>query len=138
LNNTILPGETSSSLDSIGIKHPSGNYTLRVQNNPPSLSCANISTPLVIGDSATTRLFIFPSPNNGKFKVSYYSATSAKYSIGIYDSRGALVLQKEFAINSRYQMMDVDLSNVANGIYIVRLLEGASKVLAIGKVAIIH
>jgi hypothetical protein len=138
LNNTLLAGETGASLDSIGIKHPSGSYTLRVQNNPPSLPCANTSIPLVIGDSATTRLFIFPSPNNGKFKVSYYSAASAKYSIGVYDSRGALVHQKEFAINSRYQIMDIDLSNVANGIYIVRLLEGASKVLATGKVAIIH
>jgi hypothetical protein len=138
LNNSLLPGETGSSLDSIGIKHPSGSYTLRVQNNPPSLPCANTSSPLVIGDSATARLFIFPSPNNGQFKVSYYSATSAKYSVGIYDARGALVLRKEFAINSRYQLMDIDLTNVASGIYVVRLLEGSSKVLATGKVSIIH
>ncbi|MFZ9695029.1 MAG: T9SS type A sorting domain-containing protein, partial [Chitinophagaceae bacterium] len=138
LNNSLLPGEASSYLDSIGIKHPSGSYTLRVQNNPPSLPCTNTSNALVIGDSATTRLFIFPSPNNGQFKVSYYSPTSAKYSIGIYDARGALVFRKEFAINSRYQLMDIDLANIASGIYIVRLIEGTSKVLATGKVSIIH
>lgn len=138
LNNILLPGETGFTIDSIGIKHPTGSYTLRVQNNPPALPCANLSAPVVIGDSATTRLFIFPSPNDGKFKVSYYSALAAKYSIGIFDSRGALVLRKEFAINSRYQLMDVDLSNVASGIYVVRLIEGSSKVLATGKVSIIH
>lgn len=138
LNNVLLPGETGIALDSIGIKHPTGSYTLRVQNNPPALPCANLSAPVVIGDSATARLFIFPSPNNGKFKVSYYSAASSKYSIGIYDSRGALVLRKEFAINSRYQLMDINLSNVASGIYIVRLIEGSSKVLATGKVSIKH
>lgn len=138
LNNVLLPGETGIAVDSIGSKHPTGSYTLRVQNNPPALPCANLSAPVVIGDSATARLFIFPSPNNGKFKVSYYSAASSKYSIGIYDSRGALVLRKEFAISSRYQLMDINLSNVASGIYYVRLIEGSSKVLATGKVSIMH
>lgn len=138
LNNILLPGETGVSVDSIGIKHPTGSYTLRVQNNPPALPCANLSAPVVIGDSATARLFIFPSPNDGKFKVSYYSAVSSRYSIGIYDSRGALVLRKEFAISGRYQLLDINLSSVASGIYYVRLIEGSSKVLATGKVSIIH
>ncbi len=136
LNNNPLAGETTASVDSIGWKHPSGSYKVRVQNNPPRLPCANTSEALVIGDSVTARLFIFPSPNNGLFKVSYYSAVATTYNLQVFDSKGAMVYSKQTPATSGYPLMEVDLQTAQGGLYIVRLVSAANVVIATGKVVI--
>lgn len=136
LNNNPLAGETTASVDSIGWKHPSGSYKVRVQNNPPRLPCANTSEALIIGDSVTTRLFIFPSPNNGSFKVSYYSAVATTYSLQVFDSKGAMIYNKQTPATAGYPLMEVDLRAAQTGIYVVRLVTAANAVIATGKVVI--
>ncbi len=136
LNNTALPGEITAVVDSIGWKHPSGSFKVRVQNNPPRLPCANTSDALVIGDSATTRLFIFPSPNNGSFKVSYYSPVATTYGLQVFDSKGALVFSKQLPATVGYPLLDVDLRAAQSGIYVVRLINATATVVASGKVII--
>ncbi len=138
LNGSILTGENSNNIDSIGLKHPTGSYTLRVQNTPPKLPCASTSDALIIGDSATTRLFVFPSPTTGRFNVSYYSATTDRFTLSIYDSKGATVYRKSYTIASRYQNLEVDLRNAANGIYQIRLTDAADRTRATGRVLIAH
>jgi len=136
LNNNPLTGESTASVDSIGWKHPSGSYKVRVQNNPPRLPCANTSEVLVIGDSVTARLFVFPSPNNGSFKVSYYSAVATTYSLQVFDSKGGMVFNKQLPATAGYPLLDVDLRSAQGGLYIVRLVNAANAVLASGKVII--
>jgi hypothetical protein len=136
LNNNPLAGETTASVDSIGWKHPSGSYKVRVQNNPPRLPCANTSEVLVIADSVTARLFIFPSPNNGLFKVSYYSAAATTYSLQVFDSKGAMVYSKQTPATAGYPLMEVDLRAGQAGVYVVRLVTTSNRVIATGKVVI--
>lgn len=136
LNNNTLLGETTATVDSIGWKHPSGSYKVRVQNNPPRLPCANTSEVLVIGDSVTTRLFIFPSPNNGLFKVSYYSAVATNYSLQVFDTKGAMVFSRQLPATSGYPLMEVDLRFAQGGLYVVRLVNASNLVIASGKVII--
>ncbi|MFM8709680.1 MAG: T9SS type A sorting domain-containing protein, partial [Sphingomonadales bacterium] len=136
LNNNPLAGETTATVDSIGWKYPSGSYKVRVQNNPPRLPCANTSEALIIGDSVTTRLFIFPSPNTGSFKVSYYSAVATTYSLQVFDSKGAMVYNKQTPATAGYPLMEVDLRAAQTGIYVVRLVTAANAVIATGKVVI--
>jgi hypothetical protein len=136
LNNNLLTGESTASVDSIGWKHPSGSYKVRVQNNPPRLPCANTSEVVVIGDSVTARLFVFPSPNNGSFKVSYYSAVATTYSLQVFDSKGSLVFNKQLPATAGYPLLDVDLRSAQGGLYFVRLVNAANTVLASGKVII--
>lgn len=138
LNNQTLPGELTAQLDSIGLKHPTGSYTVTVQNLPPKLPCASTSAPFVIGDSVTARLFVFPSPTQGQFKVSYYSAAADQYNISIYDAKGSRVYTKSYAIASRYQLMEIDLRTAANGVYLIRLTDKSNRLLATGKVVIAH
>ncbi|NDF97605.1 MAG: hypothetical protein EB101_01465 [Chitinophagia bacterium] len=138
LNNNTLLGETSGSVDSIGWKHPSGSYKLRIQNNPPRLPCANTSEVLVIGDSVTTKLFIFPSPNNGLFKVSYYSAVATTYSLQVFDTRGSMVFSKQLPATSGYPLLEVDLRAAQGGLYVVRLVSASDRVIASGRVVINH
>ena len=59
LNDVELIGETSPTLDSIGLKHPSGRYRLQIGYPLPLPSCAVQSPESIIGDSARARLFIY-------------------------------------------------------------------------------
>jgi hypothetical protein len=138
LNSQTIPGELTAQLDSIGLKHPSGSYAITVQNLPPKLPCASTSAPFVIGDSVTAQLFVFPSPTQGQFRISYYSASADQYSISIYDAKGSSVYRRSYTIASRYQLLDVDLRTAANGIYVIRLTDKADRVLATGKVVVAH
>ena len=138
LNGQPILGELTAQVDSIGLKHPTGSYTVTVQNLPPKLPCASTSAPLVIGDSVTTRLFVFPSPTQGQFKVSFYSATADQYTISFYDTKGASVFRKAYSITGRYQLLDVDLRAAANGVYLIRLTDKTNRVIATGKVIVAH
>ena len=138
LNGRTLPGELTSQVDSIGIKHTAGSYTLTVQNLPPKLPCTNTSAPIIIGDSVTARLFVFPSPNQGRFSVSYYSAATEQFTLSVFDSKGTLVYRRPYEIASRYQLLEVDLRAAANGVYLIQLTNRSNQVLATGKVIIAH
>lgn len=97
-----------------------GSYTAKAVN---SAGCENTSSTVSIGDSVTTKLFIYPNPNNGKFAVSYYSQTSVPttYYIVIFDSKGAKVYNNSFINSTAYQKMNVDLRKFGGGMYRVVL-----------------
>ncbi len=96
------------------------------------------SQPAAITIEANTRqqLFLFPSPNDGRFTVSYYNASlsSEKRSVSVFDSKGAKIYQKEFIVNGAYTFLPVDLSSAARGIYYVMVTDGTGKKIAEGKV----
>ncbi len=134
-NGALIPGATSATLSGITLDGI-GSYTVTVTNTT-GLPCSNISPAKTIADSATTKLFIYPSPNSGQFKVVYYSpGTNVKNTLTIYDSKGARVYTKLYTLNSPYQVMDVDLSRNRGGIYRVVVSNAAGKKLAVGDVVI--
>jgi hypothetical protein len=110
-----------------------GSYTVQATN---SGGCSGTSSALVIGDSATTRLFVYPNPNKGQFQVAYYTAGTTTNTITIYDSKGAYVFRKAYAINSAYQLMDVDLRKQGTGVYHIVLTDSKGKRIAKGSVVV--
>ncbi|MET0392940.1 MAG: choice-of-anchor J domain-containing protein [Chitinophagaceae bacterium] len=100
--------------------------------------CAATSNTVTIRDSASGRLFIGPNPNDGQFKVRYYSssATGARKLL-IYDSHGALVYSRLFPAATSYSSMDVDIRRHGKGLYIIALEDNNGKVIAKGKVEIL-
>lgn len=111
-----------------------GSYSVVVTN---SGGCSNTSALLPIGDSATAKLFIFPSPNRGNFEVTYYSSTSneTRYLV-IYDSKGAKVYTKAFSANGAYYREPVDMRRNGKGVYRVVLFDKNAKTIATGSVVI--
>ena len=101
-------------------------------------TCTNESEIVTISATASTRLFIYPSPNNGQFTVSYYNASgvSTKQSVTIYDAKGAKVYSKEFSFSGPYQLHDIDLRGKAKGIYFVVIGDANGKRIIDGKVLI--
>jgi hypothetical protein len=134
-NGVLIPGATASTLAGINIDGL-GSYTVTVTNTT-GLPCSNTSLARAITDSATNKLFIYPSPNNGHFRVVYHTpGTNVKYTLTIYDSKGALVLKDVYTINSPYQGMEVELLRNRGGLYRVVLSDASGKKLGVGAVVI--
>lgn len=102
------------------------------------LICSNTSSVVTITATASDRLFIFPSPNDGNFSVSFYNAsgTTARRWIRVFDARGALVHAQQFTVAGLYTLIPVNLEKASRGIYMVVIGDVGGQRLAEGKVHI--
>lgn len=134
-NNNQIPGATGTTYVVDVTKL--GNYRVDIVN--PVTNCNNQSNVVTIGDSASTRLFIYPSPNDGQFTVAYYNqgASNTQRSITIYDAHGAKVKSiQNIPINSAYNLVPVNIQPAQRGIYYVVLGDASGKVIAKGSVVV--
>jgi hypothetical protein len=125
-----------------GNTHPvnlsnAGTYTVTAAD-ATNLTCKSRDTSIIITDSASTRLFIYPSPNSGQFNVAYYNAGggTTKQIVTIISSKGEKVYNKEAAVNQAYQIIDIDLSRHGAGVYYVILSDATGKKIKTGEVLI--
>ena len=141
-NGTAVIGATTNRLV-VGIDGV-GTYTIRVTDANGCLAVAGTSTPgnIVIGDSANvTRLFIYPSPNNGRFQVRYFNDVANgglnPGVINVYDAKGSRVFSRNYNIGGGFQAMNVDLgASHGSGIYRVDLLTSTGERIKTGTVII--
>jgi hypothetical protein len=134
-NGALIPGVTGTS-HTVDVTRL-GDYRVDIVN--PVTGCNNQSNIVTIGDSASTRLFIYPSPNDGQFIVAYHNpgSTNTQRSITIYDSHGAKVKSiRHIPTNAAYNLVDVNIKPAARGIYYVVLGDVNGKVIAKGSVVV--
>jgi Secretion system C-terminal sorting domain len=100
--------------------------------------CINQSQVITIADSANSKLFIYPNPNNGQFNIAYYNAGGlpVKQIITIYSSKGEKVYNKEFPISLAYQLLNIDLRRNGAGIYYVVLTDATGNRIKTGEVLV--
>ena len=83
------------------------------------------STTIVVDDcsSITENLIgsidIIPNPNNGVFNIAIASTGVKDFPLEIYNQIGKLVYKKDITINSNKQVIPIDLSNLADGVYFI-------------------
>jgi len=131
-NTVAIPGASNTlAVDINGL----GSYTVQATN---TAGCSNTSNTLVIADSATSKLFIMPNPNNGQFDVSYYSPAATSFTLTISDSKGAVVYSKAYTVTSPYQRLAVDVRKNGSGIYTINLTDRNGKRIAVGRVMVHH
>jgi len=135
-NSQIIPTELTTAVDSIGYILWSGAYKMTVENLPPQLPCAYTTPELVIGDSISSKLVIYPNPNNGQFRVTYYSPTNTRYQVVVMDTKGAVLYRKPHEVTNRYQLIDINLSGASRGLYILQIQDPNGVQLATGKLVI--
>jgi len=135
-NNQVLPNETTTAVDSIGYILWSGAYKMMVENLPPQLPCAFTTPELVIGDSISNKLFIYPNPNSGQFRITYYSPTNTRYQVVVMDTKGAVLYRRPHEVTNRYQLIDINLQGASSGLYILQIQDPTGKQLAAGKLVI--
>lgn len=134
-NGVIVTGASSSTLT--GIDHGDlGSYTVSV-TNATGMACTNTSAAFLVSDSATAKMFIYPSPNKGTFNVVYYApAPDTKYTLSIYDAKGTRTYVRTYSLSSAYQQMNVDMRHNGKGVYRVALSDKTGKAVAVGSVVI--
>ena len=119
-----------------------GQYQVRVTEVWPNpggvgggLGCFSESPIVTITANVSDRLFIFPSPNDGNFSVSYYNTggVSTQRRIRVMDAKGALVFDKVFPVSGPYTIIPVNLTQASRGLYYVVVGDAAGKKLAEGK-----
>ncbi len=150
LTATIIPGSGSSinvtwlyNGDTITVSGNSlpvtvaglGDYQVMITDDN---GCVNESAIVTISGKASSRLFIYPSPNDGRFTVSYFNSEggNTKQSVTVYDAKGAKVYTKLFTFNGAYELHDIDLRGKARGIYFVVIGDANGKKIIDGKVLI--
>ncbi len=133
-NGTVVPGASGLTLvvgvDALGL------YTARTTT---TLGCTAISNAVLIKDTSSDKLFITPNPNDGRFKVRYYSnPTNLGFRhLVIFAEDGEKVYDKIFGMTAPYSSIDVDVRNLAKGFYMVMVVDNVgNKVLATGKVVL--
>ncbi len=117
-NGNIVSGANSSTLSGITVDQL-GTYTASITT---ANGCTVLSAPLVIKDSVTDKLFVYPNPTNGKFKIRYYSSRQSfgfLRTVTVYNSFGERVYLKKLPVTGAYSSMDIDISNAGRGLFIL-------------------
>ena len=116
-----------------------GNYQVKIEEAwADGNICANESQVVAITPTASTSLFIYPSPNDGRFSVSYYNSAggNTRQSVTVYDAKGAKVYSKIFTFSGPYQLHDIDIRGKARGVYFIVVGDAYGKKIIDGKVLI--
>jgi hypothetical protein len=116
-----------------------GAYQVKIQEAfAGGLTCLNESPIVTISPTASNNLFIFPSPNDGRFTVTFYNSGGAGTSrtVTVYDSKGSKVYNAKFPISGAYTLLSIDLPPALTGIYYVVVGDVNGNKLAEGKVVV--
>lgn len=150
LTSTVTPGSSSSVVstwlyngDVINVTGNTfpvtveglGSYQVTVTDDN---SCTNGSDIVTINAKPSSSLFIYPSPNDGRFTLSYYNAGggNTKQSVTIYDSKGARVYVKVFTFSGPYELHDIDIRGRSRGVYFIVVGDANGKKIVDGKVLV--
>jgi hypothetical protein len=134
VNNSVVSGATTSTLNNLTVDNVGIYRTVYTDLN----GCTTASGTLVLTYASSGRIWIYPSPNNGTFYVRFYNTITQPAVLSVFDSKGARVFNKRYALVNPYTRMDVDLRNAESGVYRVELLTGTNKRIATGSAVIIH
>jgi hypothetical protein len=116
-----------------------GTYQVGIQETwPAGLVCSNLSPIVTIVAPPSSKLFMFPNPNNGIFTLSYYNSGGASTSrtATVYDSHGVKIQDRKFTVTGTYTLVTIDIKSAQKGIYLVVVGDANGKTLAKGKVAV--
>ena len=101
-------------------------------------SCISVPASITIADSVSNKLWIFPSPNNGQFTISYYNPGGGvtTQQVNIYDGMGRRAYTNIVTVTQLYQLIKVDMRRNSAGVYRVVMRDSSGKKVKTGTVEI--
>jgi len=119
--NTIIEGATEKTLST----QNSGNYKVAVTID----GCLGISENSIVtsNDSPLEKSFsVFPNPlKNGKeLNISFENEYLGEYNIEVYSLNGRRILSEKFNKTRNQETQEINLKNVIDGLYLVRVTTG--------------
>ncbi len=137
-NGVLLPNTLSATSIKIAVDDEA---TYQVTTTDISTGCQSISN--TISTSAATsdnlikdRVFIYPNPVKTITQVRFNNSSSLNRNtmLNIYDVRGVRVFSKLYSISGTLGRMDVDLTRLQSGTYMLYLMDNMGKKLAGSKI----
>ncbi len=135
------PISNTTSAITLGIENL-GSYSAIAYN---SLSgCRDTSTNIIVSDSASIRLFVFPNPasQNGTFTISYYNNSSLnttnKQVVSMFEAQGSKVYERTFNVNQGYNLLRIAMPQLSAGNYYIVLRDGSGKQIGVANMLIAH
>jgi hypothetical protein len=116
-----------------------GTYQIALAETWPSgLICSGSSPVVSLTATVSEKLFIYPSPNDGSFTLTYYygQAGTTTRQVAIFDTKGARVYQKGFSVSGPYTLLPIEMPAAAAGAYVIVVGDAAGNKLITGKVMI--
>jgi hypothetical protein len=103
--------------------------------------CTSTAASITIKDSASTKLFIYPSPNDGRFSVAYHYpnasiATPFTHNITVYSSLGKQMFTRKYSITQPWKNIPVDLRNASAGVYYIVVRDANGNKVVTGEVMV--
>ena len=88
----------------------------------------------------TGRVFVYPNPVRTMMQVRFNNSTSINRStmLNIYDAKGVRIFSKAYSISGTSGRMDVDMSGMQDGIYMIYIMDNSGKKLGVSKVVKIN
>lgn len=104
-------------------------------------SCTSLPASVNILDSASSKLWVYPSPNDGVFTVSFYSQGASSTNkttqrLTIIGSDGREVYDNIFPVAQPYQLHKIDLRRNGSDIYYIVLRDANGNKLKTGEVVV--
>lgn len=137
-NGVLVPGANTNTYV-VDVDHL-GEYTATV-TDANSCGSAGLSNAILISDSVSGKVFVYPTPNAGQFQVRYYSAlnnSNLPRGLNIYDAKGKRVFTQTYSIAAPYARMDVDMRKYSTGVYWVEVVDGSGNRLAMGRTEVLR
>lgn len=134
LNGNLLPGINGSSYGPLTTDQAGTYKVLYTDVN----GCSKMSNDLVIQASASDNLWIYPNPSSGSFQVRYFNQSGEQADMIVYNAAGQPVMKKQVTTGIAYSRTDVDLSGLAQGVYLVRVIRSGGRELASKRVIVYH
>lgn len=137
-NGAIIPNTSTSSFITLAVDDEAAYQVTVTDISTGCQSTSNtINTLASKSDNLiANRVFIYPNPVRTTMQVRYNNSTSANRGtmLNIYDEKGVRVFSKAYAITGTFGRMDVDMSGMQNGIYMIYIMDNSGKKLGGSKV----
>ena len=89
--------------------------------------CRSTSADLIVSAQPSGNLYVYPNPSSGQFQVRFYNSANEQATISIYDQKGARVYSRVFNTTIPYTSLNVDISRLAAGKYLVEVVNSAGR-----------
>lgn len=106
-----------------------GYYWTQITQNDCESDTSNNVHIVLMGVANQTNPFraeVYPVPNNGHFKLAFHALPIQTYSVKVYNSTGSKIYELTNVRGCGTTEMNIDLGNVARGIYLLTLSDGVT------------
>jgi uncharacterized repeat protein (TIGR01451 family) len=96
--------------------------------------CVSTSGDMVVSGFPSGNLYVYPNPNKGQFQVRFYNTANETASVKVFDDRGNTVFSRGLVTTIPYTRIDVDISRMPAGTYLVELVNSFGKRIGVKRI----